>query len=155
MKKLLFAIFAIFVGVIGCEVPYTGPILTVDDVDRYYKSVGKDTVCLQDGFDAICIKLIPGPRGPRGKIGKPGANAPVIHIHEKSVIYEFYYEGRIILQAEKEMDTARLIAQLTAEEGAELQERVGFLPQQQVDVSPVDNNNPNTDLQDGNGGNGW
>ena len=27
----------------GCETPYTGPILTVDNVDRYFDSVGEDT----------------------------------------------------------------------------------------------------------------
>jgi len=39
MKKLVIAIFIAFLTVIGCELPYTGPILRVDDVDRYLHSV--------------------------------------------------------------------------------------------------------------------
>ena len=38
MKKLLIAIFIVSLTVIGCEIPYTGPMLTVDDVDRYLYS---------------------------------------------------------------------------------------------------------------------
>ena len=140
MKKLLLAIFVMCLSVIGCETPYTGPMLTVDHVDRYLHAVGEDTVCLQDGFDSVCIKVIPGaqgprgpqgaqgprgPQGPQGEPGRPGANAPIIHIHERSIIYEFYYGDRIVLRAEKEMDTTELIAQLTAQEEAELEERLG------------------------------
>ena len=43
MKKLLIAIFIVSLTFTGCELPYTGPILTVDDVDRYRHSVGEDT----------------------------------------------------------------------------------------------------------------
>ena len=47
MEKLLVAIFIVSLAVTGCELPYTGPILTVDDVDRYRHSVGEDTpACL-------------------------------------------------------------------------------------------------------------
>ena len=47
MKKLLIAIFIVSLTFTGCELPYTGPILTVDDVDRYRHSVGEDTpACL-------------------------------------------------------------------------------------------------------------
>ena len=65
MEKLLIAIFIVSLAVTGCELPYTGPILTVDDVDRYRHSVGEDTPCLLAGFDSICVKVIPGPQGPR------------------------------------------------------------------------------------------
>ena len=34
MNKLLFAIFVVCLSIIGCEIPYTGPMLTVDNVDR-------------------------------------------------------------------------------------------------------------------------
>ena len=95
MKKLLIAIFIVSLSVIGCDLPYTGPILTVDDVDRYLHSVGEDTSCLEVGFDGICVKIMPGDRGPQGPPGppgppgtqgpsgppgNPGANAPIIHI---------------------------------------------------------------------------
>ena len=65
MEKLLVAIFIVSLTVTGCELPYTGPILTVDDVDRYRHSVGEDTPCLLAGFDSICVKIIPGPQGPQ------------------------------------------------------------------------------------------
>ena len=125
MKKLLIAIFIVSLTVIGCEIPYTGPMLTVDDVDRYLYSTGEDAVCLQDGLDSICVKLTPGPQGPRGPQGpqgsqgpqgNPGVNAPVIHIHENSILYDFYYEDRLILRAERETDTTQIIEQLTAQE---------------------------------------
>ena len=66
---LLFMMFLVF----ACsDVPYTGPMLTVDDVDRYLNSTGEDTVCLQDGFDSICVQLVPGPTGADGTDGKDG-----------------------------------------------------------------------------------
>ena len=66
MKKLLLAIFIVSLSVTGCENPYIGSTLTVDNVDRYRHSVGEDTACLQDGFDFICVKVIPGAGGPQG-----------------------------------------------------------------------------------------
>ena len=58
----------------GCtDTPYTGPILTVDHVDRYLDAKGGDTVCLQDGFDSVCLKVIPGPQGEHGERGEKGA----------------------------------------------------------------------------------
>lgn len=53
MKKLLLAIFVMCVSAIGCEIPYTGPMLTVDDVDQYLHSIDEDAVCLQDGLDSL------------------------------------------------------------------------------------------------------
>lgn len=61
-----------FILAVGCETPYTGPVLTVDDVDRYLGATGEDTVCLQDGFDSVCIKVIPGPQGIQGEPGLTG-----------------------------------------------------------------------------------
>ena len=72
MTKLLIAIFIVSLTVIGCEIPYTGPMLTVDDVDRYLYSTGEDAVCLQDGLDSLCVKLTPGPQGTRGPQGPQG-----------------------------------------------------------------------------------
>ena len=123
MKKLLIAIFIVSLSVIGCEIPYTGPMLTVDDVDQYLHSTGEDAVCLQDGLDSLCVKLTPGARGPQGAPGppgppgSPGANAPIIHIHEQSIIYDFYHENKLILRAEKQMDTSELLEQLAAQQG--------------------------------------
>ena len=72
MRHFLGGIFLILLFVCGCDTPYTGPMLTVDHVDRYLDATGEDTVCLQDGFDSVCIKVIEGPQGQRGKKGEPG-----------------------------------------------------------------------------------
>lgn len=111
MKKLLVAIFIISVSIVGCDIPYTGPILSVDDVDRYLKSTGEDTVCLQDGFDSICIKVIQD---------DSGSDVPIVHVHPLGVMYEFYYEGRRVLRAEKTMDTTQLVQELMETKGTEL-----------------------------------
>ena len=37
-------LISLFVGIIGCsDMPYTGSMLTADDVDRYLVSAGEDT----------------------------------------------------------------------------------------------------------------
>ena len=106
MKKLLFAIFVISVSVIGCDVPYSGPMLTVNDVDRYLKSTGEDTVCLHDGFDTICLRVVVQ------EVEKREKDAPVIHIHPTGIVYAFYYEDRLILRADRAMDTTRIAQEL-------------------------------------------
>ena len=131
MKKLLIAIFIASLSVIGCDIPYTGHMLTVDDVDQHLHSTGEDAVCLQDGFDSLCVKLIPGARGPQGPQGSqgpqgppgppgspgiPGTNASIIHIHSQSILYDFYYNDKLILRAEKQADTSELLKLLAAQE---------------------------------------
>lgn len=106
MKKLLFAIFVISVSVIGCDVPYSGPMLTVNDVDRYLKSTGEDTVCLHDGFDTICLRVVVQ------EVEKREKDAPVIHIHPTGIVYAFYYEDRLILRADRAMDTTQIAQEL-------------------------------------------
>ena len=88
MKKLLIAIFIVSLSVIGCDLPYTGPILTVDDVDRYLHSVGEDTSCLEVGFDGICVKIIPGDRGPQGPPGPPGPPGPKDHWDHRATLVQ-------------------------------------------------------------------
>lgn len=90
--------------IVGCsDVPYTGPVLTVDSVDRYLNSTGEDTICLQDGFDTICLKVV----------GDESQEAPpIVHIHPASVAFMFYYEDRPVLRAEKVMNTTELIQEL-------------------------------------------
>ena len=58
----------------GCDIPYTGDTLSVQDVDKYLEKTGGDTVCLNDGFDSLCLKVIPGPRGKKGDTGQPGVD---------------------------------------------------------------------------------
>ena len=110
MKKLLFAIFILSVSIIGCEVPYTGPLLSVNDVDQFLRSTGEDTVCVHDGFDSVCLRVVVR-EVEREQDTTP---APIIHIHPTGVMYEFYYEGRLVLRAERTMDTIEIAAELAA-----------------------------------------
>ena len=106
MKKLLIAIFIISVNLIGCDVPYSGPMLRVNDVDRYLKSMGKDTVCVQDGFDSVCLRVVVQ------EAEKSEEDVPIIHVHPTGIMYEFYYEDRLILRAERAMDTTQIAQEL-------------------------------------------
>ena len=106
--KSIGVIVVVLFSLIGCtDVPYTGPMLTVDDVDRYLNSLGEDTVCLQDGFDSICIKVVPEKRDGEDD------NIPIVHVHPTSLIYMFYYEDNPILRAERIMDTTQIVQELT------------------------------------------
>ena len=67
MKWLLCA-FGLMVIFIGCDTPYTG-FLGPGDIDGYLEGTGDETVCLNDGFDSVCIKMIPGTDGTDGKDG--------------------------------------------------------------------------------------
>ena len=117
MKKLLLAILVMSVSIIGCEVPYTGPLLSVNDVDRYLKSTGEDTVCIQDGFDSVCLKVVVKEVEKEDDMDEA---IPIIYIHPTGVTYEFYYEGHRILHAERAMNTARLAQELVDAGKAEL-----------------------------------
>lgn len=103
---LLAASFIFVIGIVGCsDVPYSGPILSVDNVDRYLDSTGEDTVCLQDGFDTVCIRI-------KETEEKDIASIPIIVIFPESITYQFYYNDRLILQAERTMDTSELVQEL-------------------------------------------
>ena len=54
---------------IGCQTPYN--VFSVDDVEQILESED-DTICLDDGFDRICAKTIPGPAGKDGRDGIDG-----------------------------------------------------------------------------------
>lgn len=100
------ASFILLIGVIGCsEVPYTGPILSVDNVDRYLDTTGHDTVCLQDGFDTICLKIVEVEKGDTQDLA-------ILEIHPESINYVFYYDNKPILEASRATDTTGLIQEL-------------------------------------------
>ena len=107
MKKLLIAIFVVSVTIIGCDVPYSGPMLTVNDVDRYLESMDEDTVCVQDGFDSVCLRVVL-----KEKEDERREETRVVHIHPTAVMYEFYYEDRLVLRAERAMDTTQVAQEL-------------------------------------------
>ena len=109
LKSISTTLIVLF-SLIGCtNAPYTGPMLSVDDVDRYLNSTGEDTVCLQDGFDSICIKVVPEKSDDADDI------VPTVHVYPTGLIYMFYYENKPILRAERVMDTAQITQELTGQ----------------------------------------
>ena len=116
MKKSLFAIWAITVILIGCDAPHTGPLLSVRDVDQYLSEMGTDTVCIQDGFDSVCVRVIVK----EVEKQRDTTPAPIIHIHPAGVLYELYHEDLRILRAERLMDTTEITEALVAAGVAEL-----------------------------------
>ncbi|MCE2402217.1 hypothetical protein J4G08_15195 [Candidatus Poribacteria bacterium] len=113
--KFLTPFLILFFTVIGCsETPYTGPILTVDNVDRYLSSTGEDKICLQDGFDTICLKYT------QVEADIQGDGAAYVHVHPASVAYIFYFEDLPILLAEKAMDTTEIVQGLVDSERVQL-----------------------------------
>ena len=108
--SLIGGILIVLFSITGCsDVPYTGQIVTVGHVDQYLDTIEKDTVCLQDGFDSVCIKLMLD----EVEIdGTSGYGAPIVHVHPTSLTYVFYYEGMPILRAKRGMDTSDLVQKL-------------------------------------------
>ena len=76
--------------------PYTGPLLTVNEVDRYLVSTDGNAVCFQDDLDSTCIKL-----GQETANGADTTNGPAIHIYPERRLYLFYHEGNPIFRAER------------------------------------------------------
>ncbi len=107
---LIVSILIILFSITGCsEVPYTGPVLTINHIDTYLNATGEDTVCLQDGFDAVCVKL------ELDKIEIDSADigyVPTVHVHPENVSYVFEYQGSPILRAKRSMDTTELVQKL-------------------------------------------
>ena len=106
MKWILCAL-GFMVIFVSCDTPYTG-FLKAGDIDKYVERTGKETVCLADGFDSICIRTIPGlpgkhgkdgrdgkdgesiigPRGERGPQGDPGRNGAVVYLELEKIVTE-------------------------------------------------------------------
>ena len=99
--KITVGILILLFSITGCsDMPYTGSVLPVHEVDRYLVSTDGNVVCFQDEIDATCLKLTP-------EIGN-GANAinrPAIHIYPEKRVYVFYHEGKPILRAVRAGDT--------------------------------------------------
>lgn len=100
----------ILASIAGCtDVPYSGPIVTSGDLDQYLNTVGQDTVCLQDGFDVICVKLLLD----ETEVDPTDRDyVPTIHVRPTDIVYVFNYEGRTILEAERIMDTSQIVREL-------------------------------------------
>ena len=71
-RAIIIFIIGFLVGFfVGCDTPYSGT-LGPDDFDGWITEQGDDFVCLENGFDALCIKTILGPRGEPGRDGNDG-----------------------------------------------------------------------------------
>ena len=108
--SLIGGILIMLFSMIGCsDTPYTGQVLTVDDmVNRYFVST-ENTACLYNGVESSCLTLRP----PR--TGGVASNAPIIHVHPRKLIYTFYYEGKQIVHAERVIDTTEIVAALQSQ----------------------------------------
>lgn len=107
---LIGGILIMLLGITGCsDVPYTGQVITAESVDQYLDSIQTDTVCLDDGFDSVCIKLMLN----EAEDDEASVDyTPIVHVHPTSLNYVFYYEDRPILRARRGMDTSELIEEL-------------------------------------------
>ena len=93
--KFIVGILMILFSITGCsDMPYTGSVLTVHEVDRYLVSTDGNVVCFQDEFDSTCLKLTPETGN-----GANAINEPAIHIYPEKRVYVFYHEGKPILRA--------------------------------------------------------
>ena len=97
-------------SMIGCsDTPYTGQVLTVDDMVNRYLVSTENTACLYNGVESSCLTLRPPNRG------GAASNAPIIHVHPRKLIYTFYYEGKQIVHAERVIDTTEIVAALQSQ----------------------------------------
>ena len=121
--SLISGLLIMVISIIGCsDVPYTGPTLSIGHVDQYLNAIEQDTVCLRDGFDAVCVKLL---------LDETGASTdadyiPTVHVHSTNIVYVFNYQGRTILEAKRLMDTSQIVQELVEAGKAELPANVNL-----------------------------
>ena len=132
--SLISGILIMLISIIGCsDVPYTGPTLTVGHVDDYLNTIEQDTVCLQDGFDTVCVKLL------LDTTEIDAANidyTPTVHVHPTNINYVFDYQGKRILEAKRLMDATQIVQDLVAAGKAQLPPNVGNFNNGNADAVP-------------------
>ena len=95
--KFIVGTLIVLFSITGCsDMPYTGSVLPVNEVDRYLVSTDGNIVCFQDGIDSTCIKL-----GAETGDGADTTNGPAIHIYPERRLYLFYHEGNPIVGARR------------------------------------------------------
>ena len=111
--SLISGILMMLISITGCsDVPYTGPTVTVRHVDDYLNAIEHDTVCLQDGFDTVCVKLLLD----KTEIDPTEIDyTPTVHVRSTSLVYVFNYQGQSILEAKRLMDTTEIVQELIDE----------------------------------------
>lgn len=121
--------FILLVSVIGCsEVPYTGPIITVAYVDNVFDRTGEDIVCLHDGFDAVCVKLVESDEEDSND------DIAILDIYPENITYLFYYAEKLILEVERTIDTTDLVQ--------------GFIDSGQLDIPTSNTAEPSESIVD-------
>ncbi len=130
LLSLTSSLLIILISITSCsDVPYSGSVLTAGHVDDYLNTIEQDTVCLQDGFDTVCVKLL---------LDKTDLDAtdiaytPTVHVHPTNIVYVFEYQGHPILEVKRLMDTTQIVQELVAAGSAQL---------------PADVDNPNNGNQ--------
>ena len=131
--SLISGLLIMVISIIGCsDVPYTGPTLTIDHVDQYLNAIEQDTVCLNDGFDTVCVKLL----DTTGTGAMEPDYTPTVHVHPEDIVYVFYYQGDPILEAKRIMDTTQIVQELVATGRAQLPANVNNFNNGNVDDVP-------------------
>ena len=130
ISNILIALFSIT----GCsDVPYSGPVLTAGHVDQYLNTIEQDTVCLQDGFDTVCVRLLLDTT----EINATGIDyTPTVHVHPTNITYVFDYQGNPILEAKRMMDTTQIVQELVAAGRAQLPSNIGNFNNDKGDYVP-------------------
>lgn len=121
--SLISSLLIMVISIIGCsDVPYTGPTLTIGHVDQYLDAIEEDTVCLRDGFDTVCVKLLlDDPETDPTSIDY----TPTVHVRPENIVYVFYYQGNPILEAKRIMDTTQIVQELVEAGRAQLPSDAG------------------------------
>ena len=100
-----------FFTIVGCsDMPYSGSMVTTDnvDVDPYIVSPNEELVCLQNGTGSECLTLMP-----EDPEEVDSTNGPIIHIHPERLVYIFYHEDTEIVRVERAIDTTEIVETLT------------------------------------------
>ncbi len=120
--SLISGILIMLFSIIGCsDMPYTGSMLTPNDIDRYIVST-ESSICLYNGVESSCLKFRPQ------RTGGAANNIPIIHVHPRKLVYMFYYEGKQIVHAERVIDTTEIVAALQTQTQTNDQPVVNNLP---------------------------
>ena len=102
---IISGILILLFSIVGCsDMPYTGSMLTVDDVDKYI-TMSEGSACLLNGYASACLTLAPQRWGRQERARHP-------HPSKKTRLY-FYHEGKQIVRAERAMDTSEIVKELT------------------------------------------
>ena len=132
--SLISSLLIMLISIIGCsDVPYTGPTLTIGHVDQYLNAIEGDTICLQDGFDTVCVKLLLDTT----EIDPTNIDyTPTVHVHPTNITYVFDYQGDPILEAKRLMDTTQVVRELVAAGRAQLPSNVDNSNNGNADYAP-------------------